>query len=310
MNDRLPWLAELASDNVSRRELTKRLSLVADGQQVNIVGAGPSASAFKHEPGTWTIALNAAIKLFLKTPPDKAKKLVAMSSENQAYLFPWFWDNASFAGSICAEKYMGRHMPEAFWGGYSREWWERVLWFERVPWNGEDLRFFTGGKTRYGLCYLSGQFDPVGGVAMQAVHLAMLMGAAEIHTWGTELSFPAGTQHFDGWEPYSETTEDVYQAEATQHQVKVVRCSLTAEGDAVLDPEGSILTTPYFMKCAAAIRKVQASQPEVRFVDHSNGLLTGKPAPLIEVAAAEALQAQGDGNGEVKSRVQLRNQEG
>jgi hypothetical protein len=270
--NQLSWIANLASDSVSTQELTARYHNLALGQPVHILGCGPSGADFVPPDGEHCIILNESVKRFLGDSPNAAY-LHWMTSENRAFAFAQFWGNERFPGAILAEKYMARWLPQEYIGGYERTFWERFVWFERVQWEGQDLSDWLGQAGSYGLAYVSGCFDPVGSVLLQAIHLAIYMGASEIHLHGCELSFPSPeVQHASGWAPYELAPDSVYTNDTTEDQTKVAKCSITREGDAVLDPRGELWSTPYFIKSANAIRLVMSKQ-DVQLINHSGGLL-------------------------------------
>lgn len=301
----LSYLANLASDSVSRRELQALYTGIAKGQRVNIVGAGPSAAGYKLREGEHTIVLNSSIKQFLDATPEQAKYLHAVTSESTVWLFDHFWGNEAWPGFLLAEKYAGTRMPPEKIIKYPREFWERFVWFERRP------SHFSGDNRDCGLWYAPCRFDATGSVQLQAIDLAYrIMGASEVHTIGCELCFTDGAQHWDDWQPYTIADDSVYGEETADHQTQVARFNIApalassmpegqretaawidATAAECLSPSGDVYSTPFYFKSALAIRAYVRDHPDCVLVDHSGGLIAmldgSTPAPPRKRKAAK-----------------------
>jgi hypothetical protein len=250
------------------------LGAAAAGGAVYVIGNGPSAARFdpaKFPPGSRVIVCNGAIALYPQAD-------VWLTSESTVYLFEWFYGHESFAGAAVWEQFCtnGASYLSAYPGAFLR----RVLWHNRRELNDSfDIR-----RQGDGLVYVEGTLEgeAYGSVALQAIHLAGIMGASEAHLFGAELFLPDGQQHADGWQPYGSAGPDHVQP-----------VTFRLEGDTpVEDPAGPFTSTPFFLESAAAIRTVLAhpGAAGLRVIDHSAGLLS--PAEMNKRASRTATRAQ------------------
>jgi len=214
------------------------------GQDIHIIGSGPSATRFKDYDATndVVIVLNAAAKYF----PDAD---VHLAVENNVWLFDWSINDPPFRGITVLSVDCAESAPV---DAYSPGFWNRVLWCHRANWK-KNLSIRERGM---GLFRVGG----FGGSSLCAIHLACIMGASKLHTWGTEFYFPNGEQHFYGDKPYVKT-DDI---------VSLVDFEIV-DGEPVTGA-GKYQSTSFFVGCSCAIRKV-VKHHGVELIDHSGGLL-------------------------------------
>jgi hypothetical protein len=250
-----------------------RLGGCAAGQRVYVLGNGPSTTKFdiaNIPAGSQVIACNGALALCQQAD-------VWLTSESTVYRFDWFYGHGDFAGAVVWEQHCAN--GAAYLSAYPDDFLRRVLWHNRRELNaGFDIR-----RQGDGLVYVRGAVEGecYGTVALQAIHLAGIMGAAEVHLYGVELYFPAGQQHADGWQPYTVDGPE---------QVRIVRFNLV-DSVPVPDPEGQFGSTPFFIDSAAAIQTVLAhpGAAGLKVVDHSDGLLSHLRMPPPAAAASAAM---------------------
>jgi len=236
-------ITHYAQDGHRRGDVTmlKAAPMPRTGTFVHVLGSGPSASKYLDADldldFPWcdhTIACNAAGALGLSD--------VNIVVEGEAVLAPWFPKLLGFNGITIFEQTLAPFLTATMVNTQPESWWKQVLWGKRLP-HEADLRNMNS------LIYHRNGMG--GSVALAAIGVAILMGATEIHTWGVELCFPNGVQHFDGFSPYTE-------GDTTESLITV----------------GGMLTTPYFRQAAKDILQITDACHGVTLVDHSGGLLS------------------------------------
>jgi len=244
-------LANIAQSSVRDGKLQAALDALPHHQDVHIIGGGPSANLFNPDdhPDAFIILLNKAVELFR----DIGHMHVMV--EDTVWLFDWAVQDPAFRGlTVMAEACAVKAPADAYGAGF----WNKVLWTRRTSWKRQDLS--TVGK---GLIQIAG----FGGVALNAIHIAHILEARSYHTWGIELWFPHGQQHFDGATPYSD-------GPLRESMVKFD----IIDGRAI-SGGGPFESTNFFIGTSQAIRKV-CKHEGITLVDHAPvGLLN--PESLI-----------------------------
>lgn len=222
-------------------QLTETFAHTRDGKPVIVLGSGPSAAGYKRAPGDFVIACNGAIEIC----PDADVWLCAESTVPDA---PWFAGHEAFAGVVTwAADLVMCGGAETVQAAYSDAFLARVVWFIRR----ELITDFHIREAPYGLVHVEG--DPAscngGSVTLNAYHLAGIMGASEVHTYGCEFCYTGGKQYASGYAP-DDAPIDYATAELT------------------------VQTNPLLVAHAGAFRAVATAWGhELPLVDHSAGLL-------------------------------------
>jgi len=254
---RLIELDIVAIQGYNYREIEKQLVGTATSGIVHVVGAGPSAKRFVPD-GNPVIALNKAITLV-----DADVWLVV---EGHAVRYDWMkqWVG-KFPGKAVFTTVLSTFVEHEERNSVEPGWWESVLWTIRLPYKG-DLRECGNGLVGKG-----GML--AGGAGLCGVNLAAIMigdRPVEIHTWGMELYFPDGVQHFDGDKPYLPCGERSDWKVLAESEVR-----FDWDGKrAVVRPGGELKGTKYFIDCAEAIVEIVGEQKDFKLIDHSDGLLS------------------------------------
>lgn len=252
--------------------LYDRLAGIGRGRIVNVVGSGPSGANLKAKPGEITIACNGAIK--------NVKADVWVCGEAESWHKEWFLGNEDFKGFVCLERFNTAEAgARALLENYSDAWLSRVLWFHRVQWHKDD----DPAKFRKGLWCVRSEVlgDEAGTTALHAIHIAMMMQAAEIRLYGVELHFPEGKQYAVGENVYTEGDK----------LSSLTGFDLTPDGEPFIMPTGRFTSTPVFIESARVIRRVLANYPDLKIKDYSGGLLN--PAGMLNAEGMERAKDSG-----------------
>ena len=248
-------LHTVAQTSHHRGDLAKYITSVAYGRPVHVIGSGPSALNYVHDPDAYVIVTNAAVQKW-----GHLADLHVMI-EAQVWVFPWALDQGEFGGrTVLALDCIGKNMPDEARRAYSDRWWQSALWAKRHLYHkGMDMTELGSGPV---------QFAGRGGVGMCAIHLGNVANrGGEIHTWGMEFYFPDGVQHFYGDTPYGDT----------QSSTGLVSFAII-DGEACSGVDGPYISTPYFIASSQAIRK-WCRLADINLIDHSGGLL--EPSRMV-----------------------------
>jgi len=237
---------------------------VAAGCRVHVVSSGPSAAAFANYELTagddHVVVTNGAI-----IPYAYIANTWLLMESTLPTCAPWFVQDESIFDQIqvvldasCAGHL--ESIPSRI-TCYSEAFWRDVIWCHRWPHGKHGHTSLRDPGA--GLYFRTSSDEPEGSVTLQAIHLAGIMGAAECHTWGTELMFANGEQHVYGDRPYREG----------DGVTDIVRFAITPNGVAAVTDDGRYSSTPYFIRSADAIRDIIDAQDEMKIVNHSGGLL-------------------------------------
>lgn len=275
---KLDALRSAAHNSAVAFPLYDRLAGIGKGRIVNVVGSGPSGAKLKAKQGEIIIACNGAVK--------NVKADVWVCGEAESWHKDWFLNNESFGGFVCWERFNTAEAGgKALLDNYSDSFLSRVLWFHRVQWHKDD----DPAKFRKGLwCVRSDVLgDEAGTTSLHAIHLAMMMQAAEIRLYGVELYFPEGRQYAVGENVYTEG----------EKLSSLANFDLTPDGEPFLMPNGRFTSTRVFIESARVIRKVLANYPEMKIKDYSGGLLN--PAGMLN---AERMERAEDSGGDTEGK--------
>lgn len=287
--------------------LSPALAGLHAGARVVVLANGPSASGYKRQPGDIVIACNNSLKL----RPDADYWLVA---EGGAYKYPWLWQYAGkvrpettvvwdrFISAAC-NGHGGDNLLDAYGGAFL----SRVIWALRHEvTDGFSIRSYLlpNGK-QGGLALYRLNDEPVGTVTMQAIHLAGILGAKEVHLWGAEFYFPGGEQHADDWKPYTDKDGPcgLVRFELLPYEPPLSLVGGTTPPLALERDGGPYESTRLFLDSARALRRFIAGiANELPVIDHSAGLLspgemngTGKVERTEDRSPDKASRAEGNG---------------
>lgn len=258
-------LLEAQKASVASNAMLARYNRCAVGCRVHVIGSGPSNQQYEDfalEPTDKVVVLNGAYVEY-----GLEADVWLMMESTLPCIAPWFIQQPPPECDVVMDASSAGHLaryPERI-ASYPLEWWQRVIWCHRWPWGkwSKDIRHGVNG-----LYYVPAHDEPLGSVALQAIHLAGIMGAAEVHLWGCELYFPEGQQH-------SYDNEQVYKPGTGVTALK--RFNIDSKYQVQPHPDGEYESTDYFIRSAEAIRHVvahaEAEHDNFRVVDHSRGLI-------------------------------------
>ena len=259
-------LTAMCDKSVRGGDLRKTYQGSLEGGTVHVIGSGPSNKAFaKHKLGIDDVVIvcNGA---YIEYGND-ADIWLGQESTLPA-VAPWFIQDPPPTCQVIldasASGHLGAHPARV--AGYPKSWWENVIWNHRWPWGkwAKDIRSYTEG-----LYFRSSVDEPEGTVVLQGIHLAGIMGAAEVHLWGVELYFPKGKQH---------SYKDKHPAYVEGEGVTAIRRFDVEDGQVIQNPDGKYESTSYFIRSAEAILEVvahaESEHDDFKVIDHSKGLLS------------------------------------
>ena len=241
-------IANIAHISAVSNRLAFHVYGCASGRPVHIIASGPSAATYTPDPDAYVIVCNAAVQQY-----GHLADLHVMIEE-MVWVFPWAKPTDAFRGRTVLDMGCARNIPDDLRDEVGAHWWNQAIWTRRQNYtDGQDLSVMGDGPVQVHSMF--------GGVGLCAIHIGCAANKMHtIHTWGMELHFPNGQQHFYGDRPY-----------APGNQLTSCVSFDIADGEPVIG-DGPYTSTPFFIRASQAIRHVVQSSG-VDLVDHGGGLL-------------------------------------